>query len=321
MRPGCRICANRPRRWRPTSAWTPRERCRQAPGGRPGSGWLPMHAPPRRAWKRSSRPIRKTTRAGSAWRRPGRSSATRRGHGTRWRGARRPIPGRRSCSSSCRRRPPSLASNPSDSATAPGGPTADQMAAAETMSPEQRQEMVRSMVDGLAARLEQQPDDIEGWRMLGRSWAVLGDPAKSAEAYAQVARRLPDDVRAQVDYATALLARAEPGPAAVGRSGRPAPAGPEAGRRQSDRAVPSRQSGRSQRRRRHRDPALAASAGAPATRRAGASAAGAPDRESRTRTAERPRRTAIGREAIPSAGRKPSSATPHASSPVRSLRP
>ena len=100
-----------------------------------------------------------------------------------------------------------LGLEPEDSATASGGPSAEQMAAAETMSPEQRQEMVRGMVDGLAARLEHQPDDIEGWRMLGRSWAVLGDPAKSAKAYAQVARRLPDDLPAQVDYAEALLAR------------------------------------------------------------------------------------------------------------------
>ena len=99
-----------------------------------------------------------------------------------------------------------LGIEPDDSATA-RGPTAEQMAAAETMSPEQRQDMVRSMVDGLAAKLEQQPDDIEGWRMLGRSWAVLGDPAKSADAYAQVARRLPDDLASQVDYATALLAQ------------------------------------------------------------------------------------------------------------------
>jgi cytochrome c-type biogenesis protein CcmH len=94
-----------------------------------------------------------------------------------------------------------------DGARAGGGPTAEQMEAAETMPPEQRQEMIRGMVDGLAARLEHQPDDIKGWRMLGRSWAVLGDPAKSAEAYAQVARRLPDDLAAQVDYATALLAQ------------------------------------------------------------------------------------------------------------------
>jgi cytochrome c-type biogenesis protein CcmH len=75
------------------------------------------------------------------------------------------------------------------------------------MSPAERQEKIRGMVEGLAARLEQQPDDVEGWRMLGRSWAVLGEATKSAEAYRQVANRLPDDVTAQVDYAEALLAQ------------------------------------------------------------------------------------------------------------------
>ncbi len=99
-----------------------------------------------------------------------------------------------------------LGLGPEDHPSASGGPTAEQMEAAQTMPSEQRQEMIRGMVDGLAARLEHQPDDIEGWRMLGRSWAVLGDPVKSAEAYAQVARRLPDDLAAQIDYATALLA-------------------------------------------------------------------------------------------------------------------
>lgn len=86
-------------------------------------------------------------------------------------------------------------------------PTAEQTQAAQAMSAEDREQMIRGMVDGLAARLEQQPDDVEGWRMLGRSFAALGEPENSAQAYAQVARRLPDDVTAQVDYASALLAR------------------------------------------------------------------------------------------------------------------
>jgi cytochrome c-type biogenesis protein CcmH len=94
-----------------------------------------------------------------------------------------------------------------DGATGRRGPPAEQMRAAEAMSPAERQEMVRGMVAGLVARLERQPDDIEGWRMLGRSWGVLGEAAKSAEAYRQVASRLPDDVTAQVDYAEALLAQ------------------------------------------------------------------------------------------------------------------
>jgi cytochrome c-type biogenesis protein CcmH len=92
-------------------------------------------------------------------------------------------------------------------AAAPPGPSEAQMRAAEAMSPAERQEMIRDMVGGLAARLEQQPDDIEGWRMLGRSWAVLGDSAKSAEAYRQAASRSPDDAAVQVEYAEALLAQ------------------------------------------------------------------------------------------------------------------
>jgi cytochrome c-type biogenesis protein CcmH len=84
------------------------------------------------------------------------------------------------------------------------------MQAARDMPPEDRDEMIRGMVEGLAARLAERPDDPEGWRMLGRSWAVLGEPEKSAEAYAEVARRLPADVSAQVDYAAALLALGAP---------------------------------------------------------------------------------------------------------------
>ncbi len=94
-----------------------------------------------------------------------------------------------------------------DGAQRPNGPTAQQMRAAEAMPEEERQAMIRGMVDGLAARLEQQPDDVEGWRMLGRSFAALGETARSAEAYRQAASRLPDDVTAQVEYAEALLAQ------------------------------------------------------------------------------------------------------------------
>jgi cytochrome c-type biogenesis protein CcmH len=34
---------------------------------------------------------------------------------------------------------------------------------------------VRAMVDGLAARLAEEPDDLEGWSMLIRAYAVLGE--------------------------------------------------------------------------------------------------------------------------------------------------
>jgi cytochrome c-type biogenesis protein CcmH len=86
------------------------------------------------------------------------------------------------------------------------GPNAARMRAAESLPAAERAEMVRGMVEGLAARLERQPDDVEGWRMLGRSWGVLGEPDKAADAYGEAARRAPDDLGAQTEYAGALLA-------------------------------------------------------------------------------------------------------------------
>ncbi len=89
------------------------------------------------------------------------------------------------------------------------GPSAADIEAASEMSPDEQQEMIRGMVDGLAARLEEEPDDVEGWRMLGRSYGVLGQPEKAAEAYGRAAELLPDDLTAQLDYAAALI-EAEP---------------------------------------------------------------------------------------------------------------
>lgn len=67
------------------------------------------------------------------------------------------------------------------------GPTARDIAAADRMNPEERQRMIRGMVEGLANRLAEHPDDIDGWRRLARAWEVLGEPAKAAEALARVA--------------------------------------------------------------------------------------------------------------------------------------
>ena len=90
-------------------------------------------------------------------------------------------------------------------AQAGSGPGQDAVAAAARMSPEEQRAMIASMVDRLAARLEQQPDDIEGWRMLARSYRVLGRREEAAEVYGTLARKLPEDVEAQLDYALALL--------------------------------------------------------------------------------------------------------------------
>jgi cytochrome c-type biogenesis protein CcmH len=106
--------------------------------------------------------------------------------------------------------PDALAGAERDEAPGAPGPDAEDLRAAGEMASEKRQEMVRNMVEGLAARLEREPDDAPGWRRLGRSYEVLGQPEKSAEAYGRAAELLPGDLGAQVDYAGALAALDEP---------------------------------------------------------------------------------------------------------------
>ena len=76
---------------------------------------------------------------------------------------------------------------PQESAKTPAGPTAQDIAAARSMSPEERQAMIRSMVERLAARLEQQPDDKEGWARLAHAYDVLGETDKAEAARARAA--------------------------------------------------------------------------------------------------------------------------------------
>ena len=68
------------------------------------------------------------------------------------------------------------------------GPTAQDVATAQSMSPEERQAMIRSMVDRLAARLEQNPNDKDGWTRLAHAYDVLGESEKAQAARARAAQ-------------------------------------------------------------------------------------------------------------------------------------
>ena len=61
-----------------------------------------------------------------------------------------------------------------------------------------------TLVARLAAKLKENPDDAEGWSMLGRSYAVMGRFRESADAYANAAARAPNDAQLLADYADAL---------------------------------------------------------------------------------------------------------------------
>lgn len=88
--------------------------------------------------------------------------------------------------------------------TAPEGP-----AMAADMSDAEREAMIRSMVDSLAARLDENPEDVDGWLRLGRSQLVLGEPEKAIDAYRRARELAPENPDALMGEAEARLAAAE----------------------------------------------------------------------------------------------------------------
>jgi len=90
------------------------------------------------------------------------------------------------------------------------GPTTDDVADAQSMSPTDQQKMIRDMVEGLAQRLAAKPDDLEGWKRLGQSYVVLNEPAKAQQAYARAVGLAPTDMDVLTSYANATLMAPSP---------------------------------------------------------------------------------------------------------------
>ena len=63
---------------------------------------------------------------------------------------------------------------------------------------------VEAMVERLAARLRENPDDVTGWKLLGRSYGVMGRYGEAALAYANAAKLAPRDAQLLADLADVL---------------------------------------------------------------------------------------------------------------------
>jgi len=63
---------------------------------------------------------------------------------------------------------------------------------------------LEAMIERLATRLRDSPEDVEGWKLLGRSYGVLGRYREAADAYAKAAVRAPRDAQVLADFADML---------------------------------------------------------------------------------------------------------------------
>ncbi|MSP88683.1 MAG: c-type cytochrome biogenesis protein CcmI [Alphaproteobacteria bacterium] len=106
------------------------------------------------------------------------------------------------------RAPQAPAMSPPVASAPPRGPSQADMQAAQGMAPQDRNAMIRGMVEGLAQRLEENPNDRDGWLRLARAWTVLGEAHKARVAEARAAgltAPAPERVDALLDQARALF--------------------------------------------------------------------------------------------------------------------
>ena len=84
-------------------------------------------------------------------------------------------------------------------------PAAQEVAAAHQQdSHEVTAEQIEGMVASLATRMQNEPDNIEGWHMLARSYNAIGRYKDAADAYARLAKLVPNDSNLLADYADTL---------------------------------------------------------------------------------------------------------------------
>jgi cytochrome c-type biogenesis protein CcmH len=67
------------------------------------------------------------------------------------------------------------------------------VAAANGMAENDREAMIRGMVDRLATRLKQNGDDVEGWLRLVRAYMVMGDREKARNAQSDARQAVAND--------------------------------------------------------------------------------------------------------------------------------
>ncbi len=92
---------------------------------------------------------------------------------------------------------------------APTVATTSVPAMAPTANGDFSQQRIEANVASLAKRLEQNPGDLEGWKMLARSYESLGKYGEASAAYAKATALKSDDADLWADYAFSLAMASE----------------------------------------------------------------------------------------------------------------
>jgi len=85
-----------------------------------------------------------------------------------------------------------------------GSPLALYLPEANQGQPQLTQQDIEGMVERLAQRLEKDPNNAEGWQMLGRSYAALQRMPEALAAYKKALALNPNNASLLVDYADLL---------------------------------------------------------------------------------------------------------------------
>ena len=85
-----------------------------------------------------------------------------------------------------------------------GSPGSLRTATPASEAPPMSQEQIVAMVDKLATRMKEHPEDPTGWRLLARAYASMGRFGESVAAFNEAAARAPADAPLLTDWADAL---------------------------------------------------------------------------------------------------------------------
>lgn len=85
-----------------------------------------------------------------------------------------------------------------------GVPEATDPKALAAASAQPGDHQIEELVAALEKKMQDRPDDVQGWMLLARSYAATGKTEKALKAYERLAKLAPDDASVLADYADAL---------------------------------------------------------------------------------------------------------------------